>query len=59
MKIKKMVAEVKSENMEAGSETRFFGTTVTLKESNSPGIGAAQRWVKSELINMQWHLAED
>ena len=50
--IKKMVAEVKSENMEATVRKLVsFGTRHTLSDtkSNTRGIGAAQRWVKSEL----------
>ena len=49
--IKKMVTEVKSENMEATVRKLVsFGTRHTLSEtkSNIRGIGAAQRWVKSE-----------
>ena len=49
--IKKMVAEVKSENMEATVRKLVsFGTRHTLSDtkSNTRGIGAAQRWVKSE-----------
>jgi Zn-dependent M28 family amino/carboxypeptidase len=49
--IKKMVAEVKAENMEATVRKLVsFGTRHTLSEtkSNTRGIGAAQRWVKSE-----------
>jgi hypothetical protein len=35
------------------SETRFFWTRHTLSDtkSNTRGIGAAQRWVKSEFDN--------
>lgn len=49
--IKKMVAEVKAENLEATvRKLASFGTRHTLSEtkSNTRGIGAAQRWVKSE-----------
>ena len=49
--IKKMVSEVKSENMEATVRKLVsFGTRHTLSDtkSNTRGIGAAQRWVKSE-----------
>jgi hypothetical protein len=49
--IKKMVAEVKAENLEATvRKLASFGTRHTLSDTNSNtrGIGAAQRWVKSE-----------
>ncbi len=49
--IKKMVAEVKAENLEANvRKLASFGTRHTLSDtkSNTRGIGAAQRWVKSE-----------
>ncbi len=49
--IKKMVAEVKAENLEATVRKLVsFGTRHTLSDtkSNTRGIGAAQRWVKSE-----------
>jgi Zn-dependent M28 family amino/carboxypeptidase len=49
--IKKMISEVKSENMEATVRKLVtFGTRHTLSDtkSNTRGIGAAQRWVKSE-----------
>ena len=49
--IKKMVSEVKSENLEATVRKLVsFGTRHTLSDtkSNTRGIGAAQRWVKSE-----------
>ncbi|WP_225872893.1 M28 family metallopeptidase [Flavobacterium turcicum] len=49
--IKKMLSEVKSENMEATVRKLVsFGTRHTLSDtkSNTRGIGAAQRWVKSE-----------
>ena len=49
--IKKMVAEVKAENLEATvRKLASFGTRHTLSDtkSNTRGIGAAQRWVKSE-----------
>ena len=49
--IKKMISEVKSENMEATvRKLVYFGTRHTLSDtkSNIRGIGAAQRWVKSE-----------
>ena len=49
--IKKMITEVKSENMEAiVNKLVSFGTRHTLSDTKSStrGIGAAQRWVKSE-----------
>jgi Zn-dependent M28 family amino/carboxypeptidase len=49
--IKKMVAEVKAENLETTVRKLVsFGTRHTLSDtkSNTRGIGAAQRWVKSE-----------
>jgi Zn-dependent M28 family amino/carboxypeptidase len=49
--IKKMVSEVKAENLEATvRKLASFGTRHTLSDtkSNTRGIGAAQRWVKSE-----------
>jgi hypothetical protein len=49
--IKKMVAEVKGENLEATvRKLASFGTRHTLSDtkSNTRGIGVAQRWVKSE-----------
>lgn len=49
--IKKMITEVKSENLEAiVRKLVSFGTRHTLSDtkSDSRGIGAAQRWVKSE-----------
>ena len=49
--IKKMLTEVKAENMEATvRKLASFGTRHTLSDtkSNTRGIGAAQRWVKSE-----------
>ncbi|SHN01445.1 M28 family metallopeptidase [Flavobacterium xinjiangense] len=49
--IKKMVAEVKAENLESTvRKLASFGTRHTLSDtkSNTRGIGAAQRWVKSE-----------
>lgn len=49
--IKKMVDEVKAENLEATvRKLASFGTRHTLSDtkSNTRGIGAAQRWVKSE-----------
>ncbi|MBG6111578.1 Zn-dependent M28 family amino/carboxypeptidase [Flavobacterium sp. CG_23.5] len=49
--IKKMVTEVKAENLEATiRKLASFGTRHTLSDtkSNTRGIGAAQRWVKSE-----------
>ncbi|MFE3868228.1 M28 family metallopeptidase [Flavobacterium sp. LS2P90] len=49
--IKKMVAEVKAENLEATvRKLASFGTRHTLSDTKSStrGIGAAQRWVKSE-----------
>lgn len=49
--IKKMVAEVKVENLESTvRKLASFGTRHTLSDtkSNTRGIGAAQRWVKSE-----------
>ena len=49
--IKQMISEVKSENMEATVRKLVsFGTRHTLSDtkSNIRGIGAAQRWVKSE-----------
>jgi Zn-dependent M28 family amino/carboxypeptidase len=49
--IKKMVAEVKAENLEATVRKLVsFGTRHTLSDTKSDtrGIGAAQRWVKSE-----------
>ena len=49
--IKKMVAEVSATNMEnTVRKLVSFGTRHTLSDtkSNSRGIGAAQRWVKSE-----------
>lgn len=52
--IKKMVSEVSSENMEAiVKKLVSFGTRHTLSDTKSStrGIGAAQRWVKSEFDN--------
>jgi len=52
--IKKMITEVKSENMEATVKKLVsFGTRHTLSDTKSAtrGIGAAQRWVKSEFDN--------
>jgi Zn-dependent M28 family amino/carboxypeptidase len=49
--IKKMVAEVKAENLESTVRKLVsFGTRHTLSDTKSDtrGIGAAQRWVKSE-----------
>ena len=49
--IKKMVTEVSATNMEnTVRKLVSFGTRHTLSDtkSNSRGIGAAQRWVKSE-----------
>lgn len=49
--IKKMLTEVKSENLEATvRKLTTFGTRHTLSDtkSNTRGIGAAQRWVKSQ-----------
>ena len=49
--IKKMLTEVKTENLEAiVRKLVTFGTRHTLSDtkSNTRGIGAAQRWVKSE-----------
>lgn len=49
--IKKMVTEVKAENLEATvRKLASFGTRHTLSDtkSNTRGIGAAQRWVMSE-----------
>jgi hypothetical protein len=47
-----MVAS-KIENMEATVRNSFFWTRHTLSDtkSNTRGIGAAQRWVKSEFDN--------
>jgi Zn-dependent M28 family amino/carboxypeptidase len=50
--IQKMVAEVKSENLEATVQKLVsFGTRHTLSDTKSDtrGIGAAQRWVNQEL----------
>lgn len=52
--IKKMVSEISSENMEATVKKLVsFGTRHTLSDTKSStrGIGAAQRWVKSEFDN--------
>lgn len=52
--ITKMISEVKSENMEATVKKLVsFGTRHTLSDTKSTtrGIGAAQRWVKSEFDN--------
>lgn len=52
--IKKMISEVKSENLEATVKKLVsFGTRHTLSDTKSAtrGIGAAQRWVKSEFDN--------
>lgn len=52
--IRKMITEVKSENMEATVKKLVsFGTRHTLSDTKSStrGIGAAQRWVKSEFDN--------
>ena len=52
--IKIMVSEVSSENMEATVKKLVsFGTRHTLSDTKSStrGIGAAQRWVKSEFDN--------
>ena len=52
--IRKMIYEVKSENMEATVKKLVsFGTRHTLSDTKSStrGIGAAQRWVKSEFDN--------
>lgn len=49
--IKKMITEVKTENLEATVRKLVsFGTRHTLSDTKSKtkGIGAAQRWVKSE-----------
>jgi len=49
--IKKMITEIKADNMEATVRKLVsFGTrhTVSDTKSNSRGIGAAQRWIKSE-----------
>lgn len=49
-----MVSEISSENMEATVKKLVsFGTRHTLSDTNSStrGIGAAQRWVKSEFDN--------
>lgn len=49
--IKKMINEIKAENLEATIHKLVsFGTRHTLSDtkSKSQGIGAAQRWVKSE-----------
>ena len=49
--IKKMISEIKSENLEATVKKLVsFGTRHTLSDTKSSirGIGAAQRWVKSE-----------
>ncbi len=49
--IKKMITEVKAENMEATVRKLVsFGTRHTLSDTKSKtkGIGAAQKWVKSE-----------
>lgn len=49
--IEKMIAEVKTENLEATVRKLVsFGTRHTLSDTKSKtrGIGAAQRWVKSE-----------
>jgi len=52
--IRKMISEVKSENLEATVKKLVsFGTRHTLSDTKSAtrGIGAAQRWVKSEFDN--------
>ena len=52
--IKKMVSEVSSEDMESTVKKLVsFGTRHTLSDTKSStrGIGAAQRWVKSEFDN--------
>ena len=52
--IRKMISEVKSENMETTVKKLVsFGTRHTLSDTKSStrGIGAAQRWVKSEFDN--------
>lgn len=52
--IKKMVSEISSENMKATVKRLVsFGTRHTLSDTKSStrGIGAAQRWVKSEFDN--------
>ncbi len=52
--IKKMISEVTSENLEATVKKLVsFGTRHTLSDTKSAtrGIGAAQRWVKSEFDN--------
>lgn len=49
--IKKMLTEIKADNLEATVKKLVsFGTRHTLSDtkSNSRGIGAAQRWVKLE-----------
>lgn len=49
--IKKMISEIKADNLESTVKKLVsFGTRHTLSDtkSNSRGIGAAQRWVKSE-----------
>lgn len=51
LEIKKMVSEVSASNMEnTVRKLVSFGTRHTLSDtkSNTRGIGAAQRWVKSE-----------
>ena len=51
---RKMISEVKSENMETTVKKLVsFGTRHTLSDTKSStrGIGAAQRWVKSEFDN--------
>ncbi len=52
--IKKMVADVKTENLEKiVRKLASFGTRHSLSDtkSNTRGVGAAQRWVKSEFDN--------
>lgn len=52
--IRKMISEVKSENLEATvRKLASFGTRHTFSDTKSDtrGIGAAQRWVKSEFDN--------
>ncbi len=52
--IRKMISEVNSDNMEATVKKLVsFGTRHTLSDTKSStrGIGAAQRWVKSEFDN--------
>ncbi|MEZ0129519.1 peptidase M28, partial [Flavobacterium sp. LBUM151] len=49
--IKKMITEIKADNLEATVQKLVsFGTRHTLSDTKSKtkGIGAAQQWVKSE-----------